>query len=196
MAEKFSKVAIGDIGTQLFHFDKTDGKFKYAIPVIAGAEFGGDTESFEAPETDLDYIPKVMGRKSLNDISYTINYTKEKYQAVRDIINGTIEHTYMEVFSDDSAMIFRGTANVPTITAGDVRQMTVTIIPSYMHWVSDIRNLDDIDKLDLSSDLFTDTKTETPEGGNPVTTPAHINIDFTSIPSGRTGYADTANPVE
>lgn len=175
---RFDKVAIGDIGTQLFHFDEDDSKFKYAVPVTAGAEFGGDTESFEAPETDLDYIPKVMGRKSLNDISYTINYTKEKYKAVRDIIDGTIAHTYMEVFSDDSAMIFRGTANEPTITAGDVRQMTVTIIPSYMKWVSDIRNLDTEDLKTLETGWYTDTA---------------INIDTTSIPDARKGYADTAN---
>lgn len=70
---KFDNVAIGDIGTQLFCLGET--KFEYLIPVTAGAEFGGETESFDAPETDLDYIPKIMGRKSLNDVEYTIIFS-------------------------------------------------------------------------------------------------------------------------
>lgn len=182
--KRFDEVAIGDIGTQLFHFneDAETPSFEYAVPVTAGAEFGGDTESFEAPETDLDYVPKVMGRKSLNDISYTINYTSEKYKAVRDISDRTKAHTYMEVFSDNSAMIFRGTANEPTITAGDVRQLTFTIIPSYMKWISDIYNLDTEDLKTLDSTWFT------PAGEG---TTASLNIDVTSIPDARKGYADT-----
>lgn len=169
----FDKVAIGDIGTQLFYLGSTN--FEYLIPVTAGAEFGGDTESFEAPETDLDYVPKVMGRKSLNDVEYTINYTSEKYKVLRDVSKkGKV--TYMEVFSDNSAMIFEGTANEPTITAGDVRQMTYTVIPSRMEWVSDIYHLtaDDIGNLD--AEWYTGTA---------------INIDTKTIPSQRTGYADT-----
>ena len=142
---KFDNVAIGDIGTQLFCLGETN--FEYLIPVTAGAEFGGETESFDAPETDLDYIPKIMGRKSLNDVEYTINYTSEKYKVLKNVSNrGKV--TYMEVFSDNSAMIFEGTANEPTITAGDVRQMTYTIIPSRMEWVSDIYNIDDTSNLD------------------------------------------------
>lgn len=177
---KFDKVAIGDIGTQLFHFDSS--AFKYAFPITAGAEFGGDSESFEAPETDLDYIPKVMGRKSLNDIQYTVNYTAERYKAIRGVIgDSTKVNTYMEVFSDDSAMIFKGTANEPTITAGDVRQMTLTIIPSYMKWVSNIHELDTEDLKTLESGWYTGTA---------------INIDKTSIPDARTGHADTKNSEE
>lgn len=168
---KFDNVAIGDIGTQLFCLGET--KFEYLIPVTAGAEFGGETESFDAPETDLDYIPKIMGRKSLNDVEYTINYTSEKYKVLKNVSNrGKV--TYMEVFSDNSAMIFEGTANEPTITAGDVRQMTYTIIPSRMEWVSDIYNIDDTSNLD--AEWYTGKA---------------INIDTTTIPSQRTGYADT-----
>lgn len=174
----FETVAIGDIGTQLFHFDSTAKKFEYLVPVTAGAEFGGETESFEAPETDLDYVPKVMGRRSLNDVEYTINYTKEKYAVLRDIAKTgrVVPHTYMEVFSDNSAMIVRGTANDPSITAGDVRQMTYSIIPSYMKWISDIYNLDAEDLLTLEEDWYTDTA---------------INLDTTTIPDQRKGYADT-----
>lgn len=173
---KFDNVAIGDIGTQLFHFDGTS--FKYLVPVTAGAEFGGDTESFEAPETDLDYIPKVMGRRSINDVAYTINYTSEKYATLREIAKtGRVTpHTYMEVFSDNSAMIFKGTANEPSITGGDVRQMTYTIIPSYMEWVSDIYNLTADDIATLESSWYSEKA---------------ISLDKTSIPDQRKGYADT-----
>lgn len=181
---KFDEVAIGDIGTQVFHFDSVAKTFKYLIPVTAGAEFGGDTESFEAPETDLDYVPKIMGRKSLNDIAYTINYTKEKYAVLRDIAETgrVVAHPYMEVFSDNSAMIFKGTANEPTITAGDVRQMNYTIIPSYMKWVSNIYDLQPEDILTLEADWFT------PSGEG---TKAKIKIDVESIPDQRKGFADT-----
>lgn len=175
---KFDNVAIGDIGTQLFHFNTTSKKFEYLVPVTAGAEFGGDTESFDAPETDLDYVPKVMGRKTLNDISYTINYTAEKYATLRDIAETgrVVPHLYMEVFSDNSAMLYRGTANNPTITAGDVRQMTYAIIPSYMKWISDIYNLTEEDLLTLEADWYTEKA---------------LNLDVSTIPDQRKGYADT-----
>ena len=170
----FDTVAIGDIGTQLFHFNSTSGKFEYLVPVTAGAEFGGDTESFDAPETDLDYVPKVMGRKTLNDVEYTINYTKEKYKLLKEISkDGRVNaHTYMEVFSDNSAMIFRGTANEPSITTGDVRQMTYSIIPSYMEWVDDIYNIGDT--TNLHAEWYTSKS---------------INIDKETIPSQRRDYA-------
>lgn len=141
MAEQYTKVAIGDIGTQLFWYNKSTSKFEYALPITAGAEFGGDTESFEAPETDLDYIPKVSGRKSINDIEYTINFTKVKYARAEAIISNTEVQTYMEVLSDGSAMVFQGTSSMPSLTAGDVRQITLTIIPSYIKFIQDIFNL-------------------------------------------------------
>ena len=152
MAEQYTKVAIGDIGTQLFWWNKKHsgegttekpyvGSFEYALPITAGAEFGGDTESFEAPETDLDYIPKVSGRKSINDIEYTINFTKVKYARAEAIISNTEVQTYMEVLSDGSAMVFQGTSSMPSLTAGDVRQITLTIIPSYIKFIQDIFNI-------------------------------------------------------
>lgn len=119
MAEReYTNIAIGDIGTQFFWFNKdntnqaTTGAFEYALPVTAGAEFGGDRESFEAPETDLDYIPKIGGRSSLNDIEYTVNYTKEKYARIIEITNQTVGQVYMEVFQDGSCAIFKGTSSI------------------------------------------------------------------------------------
>lgn len=174
--QEFKDIAIGDIGTQLFWF--SNGSFQYAVPVTAGAEFGGDTESFEAPETDLDYVPKIQGRTSLNDISYTINYTKEKYARVEQISDSTTAQTYMEVFSDGSAMIFKGTAGRPTITAGDVRQITFTIVPSYMQWISDIYNLSTEDIKNLETSWFTDKK---------------LNVNADSIPAYRPEYYTAKN---
>lgn len=221
MDKQFEKVAIGDIGTQVFWFNnkyteidvvsaedfakKKDGlytfanntytavgtdasysagttyynipnKFEYAVPVTAGAEFGGDTESFDAPETDLDYIPKIGGRTSINDISYTINYTKDKYQRLLDISNNTEMNIYMEVFSDGSGAIFQGTSGMPTITAGDVRQITWTVIASALVVVSDIFALTDkdIDRLGvIDGEIYADEK---------------IKIDATTIPTARQDY--------
>lgn len=221
MDKQFEKVAIGDIGTQVFWFNNKytvaevtsdtfdtlksnlykmvsgspvklgtsdsysadatyynapTNKFEYAVPVTAGAEFGGDTESFDAPETDLDYIPKIGGRTSINDISYTINYTKDKYQRLLDISNNTEMNIYMEVFSDGSGAIFQGTSGMPTITAGDVRQITWTVIASALVVVSDIFALTekDVDRLGvIDGEIEADNK---------------IKIDATTIPTARQDY--------
>lgn len=153
-------------------------KFEYAVPVTAGAEFGGDSESFDAPETDLPYVPKVLGRPTLNDISYTVNYTKEKYKRVLGISDDDVINTYMEVFSDGSAMIFKGTSNEPTITAGDVRQINWTIIPNFKLWIDDIANLSAKEKASLDARMYTDNK---------------LNIDTDSIPSYRPDYYTAKN---
>lgn len=171
--EQYDNIAVGDLGTQLFHFNATKTTFEYALPVTAGAEFGGDTESFEAPETDLDYVPKIGGRRSINDIAYTINYTKDKYAKAEEITDPVEEHTYMEVLRDGSAMIFKGTCAMPSITAGDVRQISMTIIPSYIKWVSNIYALTESDKKSLESDWYTENA---------------LKLDKTSIPEARQQY--------
>ena len=171
--EQFDNIAVGDLGTQLFHFNTTKATFEYALPVTAGAEFCGDTESFEAPETDLDYVPKIGGRRSINDIAYTINYTKEKYAKAEEITDPVEKHTYMEVLRDGSAMIFEGTCAMPSITAGDVRQISMTIIPSYIQWVSNINELTVAEQGKLNSDWYTANA---------------IKLDKTSIPTARQQY--------
>lgn len=169
----YEKIAIGDIGTQVFWFNQTSGKFQYAIPVTAGAEFGGDTESFDAPETDLDYVPKISGRTTLNDISYTVNYTAEKYKRIVEISSNTELNTYMEVFSDGSATIFKGTSGRPTITSGDVRQITWTVAPQFMLWVENIYELSQNEKDALTDNMYSDDA---------------LNLDIESIPSYRPDY--------
>lgn len=179
--EQYAKVAVGDIGTQLFWFNTETDKFEYGLPVTAGAEFGGDTESFEAPETDSDVVAKLVGRTTPNDVSYTINYTSTKYERVLAISDNINVGTYMEVLSDGSAMVFEGTSGTPTITAGDVRQITWTIAPSAMAFVSDIYDLtqNDVDRLSkLVNTVYT-----VPESGAKT-----INIDVTTIPTARKEY--------
>lgn len=176
--EQFDDTPVGDLGTQLFHFDTSAGSFKYALPVTAGAEFGGDTESFEAPETDLDYVRKIGGRRTNNDISYTSNYTKVNYKKADDITDPVKDNTYMEVLRDGSAMIFKGTCAMPSITGGDVRQIGMTIIPSYIKWVSDISNLTEDDIKTLDSAWYTGKA---------------INIDKESIPEERQKYFVSEN---
>lgn len=158
--KEYVKIAVGDIGTQVFWFNKelkANAQFEYALPVTAGAEFGGDTETFDAPETDLDYVPKIGGRTSLSDISYTINFTKEKYARVEEITNKTIPQIYMEVFQDGSAVVFSGTSGLPSITAGDVRQITMSIAPDFLCFVKDIYRLDKAERTKLDALVADDT---------------------------------------
>lgn len=202
MAEQYTKVAIGDIGTQLFYFNneskvETVGEggevstteapnFEYALPITAGAEFGGDTESFEAPETDLDYIPKVGGRKSFNDISYTVNFTADKYARAEAIINNTVAQTYMECLSDGSAMIFQGVSSMPTLTAGDVRQITITIIPSFVKFINNVFNLTQ-DEADVLNGLNLGVTFEQGEA---------VPINASSIPTIRAKYHTKKSDAE
>lgn len=199
MADReYTNIAIGDIGTQVFWFNKdnannaTTGAFEYALPVTAGAEFGGDRESFEAPETDLDYVPKIGGRNSLNDIEYTVNYTKEKYARIIEITNNTVGQVYMEVFQDGSCAIFKGTSGIPTITAGDVRQLTLGITPDYLAVIQDIYKLTASEKQKLDS-LVSDLKAmyatdENDYDGLNLYADDRLIIDTASIPSARDNY--------
>ena len=186
---EFTESAVGDIGTQLFWFNKQNsgssgnykGAFEYGVPVTAGAEFGGDVESFDAPETDLDYVPKVAGRTSLNDIQYTANYSKERYKRVQTI-TGKGTQTFMEVLDDNSAMIFQGTCGMPTIAGGDVRQINFTVVASYMLWIENINDIANektkLDALGLTEVYKQDSSTSK----------YYINIDSTTIPTARTQY--------
>lgn len=163
MAKQYTTIAIGELGTQLFWFNKDSeytvgedaetktGAFEYAFPITAGAEFGGDTESTDVTETDLDYVAKIGGRTSLNEIPYTLNYTKEKYARVEEITSNIVPQVYMEVFQDGSAAIFKGTSGLPTIGAGDPRPLTVTIAPDFLCVVQDIYNLTEQDKKEIDS---------------------------------------------
>lgn len=183
MADKeYTDIAISDIGTQFFYFNETNNIFEYAVPVTAGAEFGGDTESFDAPETDLNYTAKIAGRKNLNDLSYTSNYTKEKYARILEI-TGNDTRTYMEVFNDGSAMIFQGTSGGPSITAGNVRQINFTIVPSFMQWMKDITNVSESETKVLDALSLTDIYKTKSTGSE-----KYINIDAASVPTARTQY--------
>ena len=184
--EQYAKVAVGDIGTQLFWFNTSTGKFEYGLPVTAGAEFGGDTESFEAPETDSDVVAKLVGRTSPNDVQYVANYTAVKYERILSISDNINIHTYMEVLSDGSAMIFDGTSGTPTITAGDVRQINWTIAPNAMAFVSNIYDLTENDIKRLS-------KLVNPVFTKPETGKSYINIDAASIPLARQQYYTSNN---
>ena len=79
-----TEIAIGEYGTQLFWWNATSQKFEYALPLVSGGEYGGETETFEAPEMDLDYVPKISGRTTLDDITLTSNYTKDRYKRWTD----------------------------------------------------------------------------------------------------------------
>lgn len=159
MAEReYLKIGTGDYGTQWFWFNKdntfkdgtssggTTGAFEYALPVTAGAQFGGDTESFELSETDLDKTAKITGRTTVNDVEYTLNYTGEKYVRAKHILSNTIDQVYMEIFSDGSAAIYKGTAGDPSIGSGETRNMTITIAPDFLYVIQKIYDLTEEDR--------------------------------------------------
>ena len=185
---QYTNIAIGDIGTQLFVYNKDTKVFEYFVPVTAGAEFGGDTESFDVPETDLAYIPKVGGRTSINDVAYTVNYTAEKYRRIEDKVKNTEENIYMEVLQDASAMIFRGTGGIPTLTSGDVRQINMTIIPSFLRLIKNIKDLEEADINILNTLNNGVTSAGIFYNAESGSIPAHIRIDIDSIPTNRREY--------
>lgn len=143
-----TNIAIGEYGTQLFWFNPVSEsqKFEYALPLVSGGEYGGDTETIEAPEMDLDYVPKISGRTTLSDVTLTSNYTKDRYKRWTQITSSTDLNVYLEVYSDGSATMFAGTSGRPTIQGGDVRQIETTVAPSNMIWVEDVTKVSDDDK--------------------------------------------------
>ena len=137
-------IAIGELGTQFFHFNGISKKYEYALPLIdgGGGEYGGDTETYEAPEMDLPYTPKISGRTTLNDIELTSNYTADRYKKWKEIVKVDEIGNYLEVFSDGSAVAYSGTGGGPTITRGNPRTITETIAPQNVIWIDDVNNVD------------------------------------------------------
>lgn len=185
-------IAVGEYGTQLFWFnpDEDSEKFEYALPLVSGGEYGGDTETIETPELDLDYVAKISTKTTLNDITLTSNYTKDRYKRWLDILNNLKNQVYMEVFSDGSAVVYSGTSGRPTIQGGDVRQIEVTVAPSNMIWVDDITKIADIDDcIDQLNDMLDAVVNEFNDITTGLTTEITENgalpIDYDTIPSKR-----------
>ena len=180
-------IAIGEYGTQFFYFDPTSQKFEYALPLVSGGEYGGETETFEAPEMDLDYVAKISGRTTLDDITLTSNYTKDRYKRWTQILNNISAQVYLEVYSDGSATMFSGTSGRPTIQGGDVRQIEVTIAPTNMVWVEDVNSVQTDAVEEINDMLSTVVVSE-------LTTPINANkplpFDDTTIPAKREQFYD------
>ncbi len=136
-----TKVAIGEYGTQFFWFNTTEQKFEYALPLVSGGEYGGDTETFDAPELDGKEIFQIAGRTTVDPVELVSNYTADKHERWLQILSNLKAQAYMEVYSDGSASLYAGTAGSPRITGGDVRQINVTIAPSNMVWINKITNV-------------------------------------------------------
>lgn len=157
MAASFdTKIAIGEYGTQFFWFNPNEQKFEYALPLVSGGEYGGDTESFDAPELDGKTVFKVGGRTTIDDIPLTSNYTKARYIRWLQIVSSLKPQAYMEVYSDGSASMYAGTAGSPRITGGDVRTIETTIAPSNMVWINDVTNVTEAVDGDKTIDQIND----------------------------------------
>lgn len=191
LAEAFNEqIATGDLGTQLFWLNRvsTSKKLEYALPVQAGADFGGDTETFDAVESDLDYIPKITGRASLDDVTYTSNFTKERYARWQSITDERNPQTYVEVLSNGSAMVISATAGNPRIMSGDVRTIQATLAPQAEVFVEDIADLTDEEIAKLQPYFKDDT-------GADIDLTNGLPFNFDSIPTGRLGEAQELAPA-
>jgi hypothetical protein len=174
-------IAIGELGTQFFFYNTTKAKFEYALPLAdgGGGEYGGDTETFDAPEMDLAYTPKISGRTSLNDIELTSNYTKDRYKRWLEILSNTKSNAYLEVYSDGSASVYSGTAGMPSITRGNPRTINATIAPENLIWVADINAVTEEEYAELKDMLGL-------EGD--YTSGYSIPFDYDSIPNKRVQF--------
>lgn len=193
LADAFNaQIATGDLGTQLFWLNRASGskKLEYALPVQAGADFGGDTETFDAVESDLDYVPKITGRATLDDVTYTSNFTKERYARWQSITDEKNPQTYVEVLSNGSAMVISATAGNPRIMSGDVRTIQATLAPQAEVFVADISKLTEIEVAKLQPYFKDDA------GQNiTLTKDTALPFDFGSIPTGRLGEAQELAPA-
>lgn len=181
LAKAFNRlVAIGDLGTQFFWLNRESKHFEYALPVVSGAEFGGDTETIDAPESDSAKVAKVSGRTTLNDITYNSNYTADRYERVLNILDTTDSQTYMEVFSDGSAMMFGGTAGIPTISGEDRKNIEFTIAPQAEQWIKNVFSLTANDVANLQPMMVDNTGADIE-----ITAGESLPFDVDTIPTGR-----------
>ena len=186
--DKFNAiVAIGELGTQFFWFNTDSKKFEYALPLVSGGEYGGDTETFEAPEMDDDTVAKISGRTTLSDLTYTSNYTASRYERWTQILDNTTPQVYCEVFSDGSAVLSNGTSGMPTIQGGDVRQIEVTVAPQGVVWVDNIFAVTDDGKISELNAMFkaqgaTEDVLAKGEG-----TSVELPFDYGTLPNNRIG---------
>ena len=174
-AESFNKkIATGMLGTQLFVWDKKSKKLVYAVPITddGGGEYGGDTESFEAPEADLARTPKIAGRQTLDDVTYISNYTADRYKRWKEILHPTEPNTFVEVYEDLSAHIVMGSGQF-TARQGDPRTIEATVIPEGMGWVEDVTSITSAEYTEIAS-MF--------QGASSA---SDIAFDLTSIPANR-----------
>lgn len=189
-------IAIGEYGTQFFYFNPNQGdnatpKFEYALPLVSGGEYGGDTETTDTPELDLDFVPKISGRTTLNDVELTSNYTKARYRRWLQVLDQLHEQVYLEVFSDGSGVVFSGTAGKPTITGGDPRTITATIAPTNMVWISDVTSLEEttegVNTLEILKDMLDEVvnrENDITTGMTPVLTAGNpLPFDSDTIPA-------------
>ena len=177
---QYTDSAITDIGTQLFVLEGTI--MNYAFPVQAGGVFGGDTESYDAPDTDLNYIPKVSGRTSLNDVEYTINYSNERYARVQTFADSK-DHIYAEIFNDGSGVVFKGTSGRPTINNDNPKTITHSVAPSFMQWVQNINALSEDEATEIKS-VNASLVTGAGKDGDPF----KLNVNPNSVPATRAKY--------
>ena len=177
---QYTDSAISDIGTQLFVLEGTN--MNYAFPVQAGGVFGGDTETYDAPETDLNYVPKVIGRTSLNDVEYTINYSKDRYARV-EIFATSDESIYAEVFKDGSGVVFKGTSGRPTINNDNPKTITHSIAPSFMRWINDVNSLSEDEFKELKS-----VNASLVSGATYTEGSSKLNLNPNSVPTSRAKY--------
>lgn len=186
LANAFNRlVAIGDLGTQLFWLNRETKYFEYALPVVSGAEFGGDTETIDAPESDSNKVSKVSGRTTLNDVTYNSNYTRDRYKRVIAITDSTDTQTYLEVFSDGSAMMFSGTAGIPTLSGEDRKNIEFTIAPQNEQWVEDVFNLSTDDIANIQPMMVDDT-----EANIELTASEGLPFDIDTIPTSRVSIVE------
>ena len=173
--ESFNKkIAIGMLGTQLFVWDKIKKQLVYAVPITddGGGEYGGDTESFEAPEADLARTPKIAGRQTLDDVTYISNYTADRYKRWKEILHPTEPNTFVEVYEDLSAHIVMGSGQF-TARQGDPRTIEATVIPEGMGWVEDVTTITSAEYTEIAS-MFPGASSA-----------SDIAFDLTSIPANR-----------
>ena len=184
-----STVAIGELGTQFFWFNVESSKFEYALPLVSGGEYGGDTETFEAPEMDSDTVAKVSGRTTLSDLTFTTNYTAARYERWSQITDNTKPQVYCEVFSDGSAVVSNGTSGMPTIQGGDVRQIEVTVAPQGVVWLENVLKIADDDKIEQINAMLKAQGAKTDVISKGEGSDVALPFDYNTLPNSRIGVA-------
>ena len=115
------------MGTKLYA--KIANKFSVLVPIKSVPASGAEGGTIEVTELDSTIKQYIADRKEAPAQDFTYNRTAEKYEAVKEVCDGT-EKEFLVVFSDGTGTYIKGEAQTwkNEFSAGSAQEATLHIV--------------------------------------------------------------------